>query len=247
MGAAYPNMADQAERIAEILRIEEERFFETLQSGMQILDAALVLSRYFDIITDIATSGAKKEYAALAKELIPKDKPALFNQAIMEFGALQCMPKKPNCNICIFNNSCVALKKKKVAELPFKSKKTKVTYRYFNYVIFLDNDENTIITKRTQKGIWQNLYEFPVIETNEDLDFDIIVNKINEKFSENAITSIEIFNNQQIIHKLSHQKLHINFYKVTISNKIIDGIKLNLIRNFPFPIVIYNFIEKYSI
>jgi A/G-specific adenine glycosylase len=206
-----------------------------------------VLSRYFDIITDIATSGAKKEYAALAKELIPKDKPALFNQAIMEFGALQCMPKKPNCNICIFNNSCVALKKKKVAELPVKSKKTKVTYRYFNYVIFLDNDENTIITKRTQKGIWQNLYEFPVIETNEDLDFDIIVNKINEKFSENAITSIEIFNNQQIIHKLSHQKLHINFYKVTISNKIIDGIKLNLIRNFPFPIVIYNFIEKYSI
>ena len=127
-----------------------------------------VLSRYFDIITDIATSGAKKEYAALAKELIPKDKPALFNQAIMEFGALQCMPKKPNCNICIFNNSCVALKKKKVAELPVKSKKTKVTYRYFNYVIFLDNDENTIITKRTQKGIWQNLYEFPVIETNED-------------------------------------------------------------------------------
>jgi A/G-specific adenine glycosylase len=206
-----------------------------------------VLSRYFDIITDIATSGAKKEYAALAKELIPKDKPALFNQAIMEFGALQCMPKKPNCNICIFNNSCVALKKKKVAELPVKSKKTKVTYRYFNYVIFLDNDENTIITKRTQKGIWQNLYEFPVIETNEDLDFDIIVNKINEKFSENAITSIEIFNNQQIIHKLSHQKLHINFYKVTISIKIIDGIKLNLIRNFPFPIVIYNFIEKYSI
>jgi A/G-specific adenine glycosylase len=206
-----------------------------------------VLSRYFDIITDIATSGAKKEYAALAKELIPKDKPALFNQAIMEFGALQCMPKKPNCNICIFNNSCVALKKKKVAELPVKSKKTKVTYRYFNYVIFLDNDENTIITKRTQKGIWQNLYEFPVIETNEDLDFDIILNKINEKFSENAITSIEIFNNQQIIHKLSHQKLHINFYKVTISNKIIDGIKLNLIRNFPFPIVIYNFIEKYSI
>jgi len=206
-----------------------------------------VLSRYFDIITDIATSGAKKEYAALAKELIPKDKPALFNQAIMEFGALQCMPKKPNCNICIFNNSCVALKKKKVAELPVKSKKTKVTYRYFNYVIFLDNDENTIITKRTQKGIWQNLYEFPVIETNEDLDFDIIVNKIKEKFSENAITSIEIFNNQQIIHKLSHQKLHINFYKVTISNKIIDGIKLNLIRNFPFPIVIYNFIEKYSI
>jgi A/G-specific adenine glycosylase len=206
-----------------------------------------VLSRYFDITTDIATSGAKKEFTSLANELIPKDKPALFNQAIMEFGALQCVPKNPNCDICILNCSCVALQKKKVTELPIKSKKTKVINRHFNYIVFLDNYDNTIINKRTEKGIWQNLYEFPVIETNKELDFEIIANKIQENFSENEITSISIYNNKQIIHKLSHQKLHINFYKVAISNKIIDGINLELVRNFPFPIVIYNFIEKYSI
>ncbi len=206
-----------------------------------------VLSRYFDVDTDIASSGAKKEFSALAKELIPSDNPALFNQAIMEFGALQCVPKNPNCEICIFNGSCAALQKKKVANLPVKLKKTKVTNRYFNYIIFLDNDHNTIINKRTEKGIWHNLYEFPVIETQEELDFETIAIKINENFSENKITSVAVYNNQQIIHKLSHQKLHINFYKVTLSNKIIDGINLNSLRNFPFPIVIYNFIEKYSI
>jgi A/G-specific adenine glycosylase len=206
-----------------------------------------VLSRYFDVDTDIASSGAKKEFSALAKELIPSDNPALFNQAIMEFGALQCVPKNPNCEICIFNGSCAALQKKKVANLPVKLKKIKVTNRYFNYIIFLDNDHNTIINKRTEKGIWHNLYEFPVIETQEELDFETIAIKINENFSENKITSVAVYNNQQIIHKLSHQKLHINFYKVTLSNKIIDGINLNSLRNFPFPIVIYNFIEKYSI
>jgi len=206
-----------------------------------------VLSRYFDVTTDIASSGAKKEFTALAAELIPNDNPALFNQAIMEFGALQCVPKNPNCEHCIFNSSCAALQKKKVAELPLKTKKTKVTNRYFNYIVFLDDDHNTIVRKRTEKGIWHNLYEFPVIEADEELNFDKVTSIIYNCYSELEISAISLFNNEQIIHKLSHQKLHINFYKVRVSKKISDGISLNLLRNFPFPIVIFNFIEKYSI
>jgi A/G-specific adenine glycosylase len=206
-----------------------------------------VLSRYFNIDTDIASSGAKKEFTALAKELIPNDNPALFNQAIMEFGALQCVPKNPNCESCIFNSSCAALQKKKVAELPVKSKKVKVANRYLNYLVFLDNNNNTIINKRTEKGIWHNLYEFPVIEAESELDFDDLSSIIKNRFSENEILSITTYNNEQIIHKLSHQKLHINFYKVAVSKKISNGINLNSLRNFPFPIVIFNFIEKYSI
>jgi len=206
-----------------------------------------VLSRYFNIDTDIASSGAKKEFTALAKELIPNDNPALFNQAIMEFGALQCVPKNPNCESCIFNSSCAALQKKKVAELPVKSMKVKVTNRYLNYLVFLDNNNNTIINKRTEKGIWHNLYEFPVIEAESELDFDSLSNIIKNRYSENDILSVTTYNNEQIIHKLSHQKLHINFYKVAVSKKISNGINLNSLRNFPFPIVIFNFIEKYSI
>lgn len=206
-----------------------------------------VLSRYLDIETDIASSKAKKEFAALAKELMPENNPALFNQAIMEFGALQCVPKNPNCNNCIFNTSCAALQKKKVGNLPVKLKKTKVTNRYFNYIVFLDNTNSTIINKRTEKGIWHNLYEFPMIEADHELDFDTISQTISKEFSNFSINSITVFNQNLIIHKLSHQKLHINFYRVILNEDIIDGIALDEIKNYPFPIVIYNFIEKYSI
>ena len=206
-----------------------------------------VLARYFDVETDIASSSARKEFTALAKELIPNDNPALFNQAIMEFGALQCVPKNPNCEICIFNTSCAALQKKKVAELPVKLKKTKVTDKFFNYLIFLDDSETTLINKRTEKGIWYSLYEFPIIETENQVDFDTLSNLIQENYSDFEIEAISIYNDNQIIHKLSHQKLHINFYKVEVSNKLMNGISLNSLRNYPFPIVIYNFIEKYSI
>ena len=206
-----------------------------------------VLSRYFDVETDISSSGAKKEFSALAKELIPNNNPALFNQAIMEFGALQCVPKNPNCEICIFNSSCAALQKKKVAELPVKLKKTKVVNRFLNYLVFLDKDNNTVINKRSEKGIWQNLYEFPVIETDAEIDFENLSDNVYEKYTDVEIESISIFNERQIIHKLSHQKLHINFYKLTVSSKIRNGINLDSLKNYPFPIVIYNFIEKYSI
>lgn len=206
-----------------------------------------VLSRYFDVETDIASSPARKEFTALAKELIPNDNPGLFNQAIMEFGALQCVPKNPNCEMCIFNSSCAALQKKKVAELPVKLKKTKVTDKFFNYLIFLDDSESTLINKRTEKGIWHNLYEFPIIETERKMDFDTMSNKIQENYSDLQIKSITMYNDNEIIHKLSHQKLHINFYKIEVSKKLMNGISLNSLRNYPFPIVIYNFIEKYSI
>ena len=204
-----------------------------------------VLSRYFDIETDIAQASAKKEFTSLAFELIPKDNPAIFNQAIMEFGALQCVPKSPNCNICIFNESCAALQKKKVDRLPIKSKKLKVRNRYFNYIVASDENDNTIIQKRTAKGIWHNLYEFPLLETEKEEDFDFVSEQIqNEYFKENKISSILETNDKSIVHKLSHQHLHIKFWKVTINGSIKEGINQEMLKTFPFPIVIHNFIEK---
>ena len=206
-----------------------------------------VLARYLNVETDIASAAAKKEFTALAKELMPQDNPALFNQAIMEFGALQCTPKNPNCNQCIFNSSCAALQKGLVGQLPVKLKKTKVTNRYLNYVVLLDQANNTLIHKRTEKGIWHNLYEFPNIEAEMELDFDSISNLISSKFSDLNIESIMQYNPNTLIHKLSHQKLHINFYRVQVGKEIEGAIPSDQIKKYPFPIVIYNFIEKYSI
>jgi A/G-specific adenine glycosylase len=203
-----------------------------------------VLSRYFDLETDIAQASAKKEFAALAFELMPKDNPAQFNQAIMEFGALQCVPKSPNCSICVFNSSCAALQKKKVDQLPVKSKKLKVRNRYFNYIVAEDDLQNTIIQKRTAKGIWHNLYEFPLIETDKVEDFDCISRHIQKDFFlENEIVSLLEYNSESIIHKLSHQHLHIKFWKANLKGVIENGINLETVKTFPFPIVIHNFIE----
>ena len=204
-----------------------------------------VLSRYFDVETDIASASAKKEFAALAFELMPKHNPGVFNQAIMEFGALQCVPKSPNCGICVFNTSCAALQKKKVDQLPVKSKKLKVRNRFFNYLVVLDDNENTIIQKRIAKGIWHNLYEFPLIETERVEDFDCIANLIQSDFFKgNEIVGISESNPETIIHKLSHQHLHIKFWKIKVNGTIKNAINSKTVKTFPFPIVIHNFIEK---
>jgi A/G-specific adenine glycosylase len=204
-----------------------------------------VLARYFDIETDISLAKAKKEFSELALELMPKNDPATFNQAIMEFGALQCVPKNPDCQNCIFNSSCAALQKKKVQNLPVKLKKVKISNRFFNYLVFEDDQLNTIINKRDQKGIWQNLYEFPLIETKTETNFeqiaDLIISNYKTKYK---IVTITNFNSRAIIHKLSHQHLNINFWKVKVKGAISEGINRKKIKDFPFPKVIFNFIEQ---
>lgn len=204
-----------------------------------------MLSRFFDVETDIASSGAKKEFTALANELMPKDNPAIFNQAIMEFGALQCVPKNPNCEICVLNSGCLALKLNKVSELPVKLKKTKVRNRYFNYIIFSDENQDLIIRKRIEKGIWHNLYEFPLIETEANESFETVSQLISDKYgSEIDILSIMPLNKSKILHKLSHQHLFIDFYKVEVRGVLKNAISYESMILYPFPIVIFNFIEK---
>ena len=204
-----------------------------------------VLSRYFDVETDIAQASAKKEFADLAFEVMPKDNPAIFNQAIMEFGALQCVPKSPDCSICIFNESCAALQKNKVDQLPVKVKKLKVRNRYFNYLVLEDETGNTIVQKRTDKGIWHNLYEFPLIETEREEDFDAVTVHLQTNFRDHyQVKSLLEYNEKSILHKLSHQHLHIKFWKLAVKGIVAGGIDLKTLRTFPFPIVIHNFIEK---
>nr|WP_294776484.1 A/G-specific adenine glycosylase [uncultured Flavobacterium sp.] len=206
-----------------------------------------VLSRYFEVETDIGSSGVKKEFTRLAAELLPEGEANLFNQAIMEFGALQCVPKNPDCGQCIFNISCAALQKKKVALLPIKSKKVKVRTRHFNYLIFSDEVGNTIIQKRTQKGIWHNLYEFPLLETENELTENELTELLqNQVFVTNEMLDIHWYNSETTVHKLTHQHLNINFWKIEVKGVIENGMDWKSVKKMPFPIVIYNFIEKES-
>ena len=204
-----------------------------------------VVSRYFGIESDISTGKTKKEFTALAAELLSKEQPALFNQAIMEFGAMHCTPKNPDCENCIFNSSCVALQKGLVVQLPFKSKKIKIRKRYFNYIVLQDKKGNTKIQQRTDKGIWHNLYEFPLFETTQEEGFETIAPLIkNDTDFGDSVVSIQETNPISLIHKLSHQHLYIKFWKVTVNNTLTDGVNPEQLRTFPFPIVIHNFIEE---
>jgi A/G-specific adenine glycosylase len=204
-----------------------------------------VLSRYFNIDSDISDGKTKKEFQNLAQEVLPNNNPALFNQAIMEFGALQCVPQNPNCNSCIFSSSCAALQYNKVTQLPVKSKKTKVTNKYFNYLVLKDVDGNFIVQKREGKGIWENLYEFPLIETNELVSELDIMNQCAEmKFYNQKPEEILILNPQIIQHKLSHQNLYIRFFQLNFNVKLPDSKPLFEINKLPFPIVIHNFMTS---
>jgi len=205
-----------------------------------------VLARYFDVETDISSTIAKKEFTALAYEVLDKTNSLQFNQAIMEFGALQCMPKNPNCSVCVLNDSCVALQKNKINQLPVKLKKTKVTERFFNYLVFEDELGNSIIQQRTEKGIWHNLYEFPLIESFIEFTEKEITDEINKvKFFSNEIMSINAYEEKSVLHILSHQRLKIRFWNIQLKGKLENAKSKQSIKKRPFPIVIFNFIEKY--
>ena len=199
-----------------------------------------VLARYLGITTDIASPRAKKEFTQLANELIDSKNPALFNQSIMEFGALQCTPKNPNCTICPLNNSCLALSQKKVNELPVKIKKIKIKDRHLNYLFIIDSNNKSTANKRTGKGIWQNLYEFPLIETDQpetETEIAFQIRKLYPKTNQAILLESE-----NITHKLSHQNLHIKFWKITLNCALNKGLSHKELIDLPFPIVLHNFI-----
>ena len=205
-----------------------------------------VLSRYFNMDNDISDGKTKKEFQILAQQLLPNDKAALFNQAIMEFGALQCVPKNPDCGNCIFSSSCAGLQHKKVNILPVKSKKTKVTNKFFNYLILKDIQGNFVVQKREGKGIWENLYEFTLIETPEmSYEIDFMNQLKTTKFYNQLPADITLLNTEVIQHKLSHQNLHIQFYILNFNQKIKEAKSLSEIQKLPFPIVIHNFMQTH--
>ncbi len=205
------------------------------------------LSRIFGIETPINSTPGQKEFKALAQQLIDKQQPAIFNQAIMEFGARQCKPKNPDCSVCPFKTSCLALKENKIAILPVKLKKTKVIKKYFNFIVIISKNEKTILEQRIGSGIWQNLYQFPLIETEKPSTYNNIMSKIeNLDVLEDMNFDVHLYNDTDIIHKLSHQHLYTKFWIVSIDKSIENGIDISNIEDFPVPILIGNFIDNFN-
>jgi len=206
-----------------------------------------VLSRYFGIKTPINSTKGIKEFKKLAQELIDKKNPAEFNQAIMEFGATQCKPKNPDCSICPFNQSCIALQKKIVDKLPVKQKAIKVRKRYFNFLVFVSQNGKTILEKRKAKGIWQNLYQFPLVESDNSLDYNDFKQLVDSHSLLNGNSfNLFLYNKDEIIHKLSHQHLHTKFWIVEVKRLPEENVNVNDLENFAVPVLIDNFLKSFN-
>ena len=205
-----------------------------------------VLSRYFGINTPTNSTSGIKEFKLLAQTLIDASQPGTYNQALMDFGALHCKPQNPLCETCPFCNSCVAFEKKLTKELPVKEKKIKVRKRYFNFLVIKTDDHKTILTERKGKGIWQGLYQFPLIENTETIrEKEIIASKeFNDLFP--AETTISLFNKKEIVHKLSHQHLYTQFWIVETKTLKNANISWENIQDFPVPVLIANFLEAFE-
>ena len=204
-----------------------------------------VLSRLFNLNTPINSTQGKKEFQLVADELLNKKQPALHNSALMEFGALWCKPQNPKCEECPLQVHCLAFKNNTVAALPVKDKKIKIKNRYFHYFIFNYKD-SVYVSKRTEKDIWQNLYEFVLIETAKEepqekllqhKEFSLLV----KDFKVLSVTKLKK-------HVLSHQHLYSSFYEIKIKtplkSKSLLKIKRADLDNYGLPQLINKYLES---
>lgn len=205
-----------------------------------------VLSRLFSIDTPINSSEGQKIFAELAQSLISHEEPDSYNQAIMEFGARQCKPKNPDCESCIFNSSCIALKNKKVSELPVKLKKIKVKKRYFNYIVPITADRKTTLQKRPDKGVWANLYEFPLIETAKESTITDVVEQQEFQLQFSEYSDLNLFNSKTIVHKLSHQHIYTKFWILETDQLLDNSIAIADLESYPVSVLVANFIDQFS-
>lgn len=169
-----------------------------------------VLSRVFGVETPIDSTIGQKEFKELAGSLIKGNNPALYNQSIMEFGALMCVPKNPDCNNCPLQNNCEAFHSKMIEILPVKSKKIKKKIRNLVYLIS-KKDDSYVLIKRGEKDIWAGMYDFPCIEI-DSFSFELVLSKLIE-LGYKSKSSTYLFEKEQK-HLLTHQTIYYNFIEV---------------------------------
>lgn len=211
-----------------------------------------VISRWFAIEEPVDKAAGKKMISESLSEIFDFEQPGLFNQAIMDFGALVCRPKNPECRICIFRENCGAYHQNLVNQLPNKSKTTSQTTRYFHYLVIIfdkDGDLFTVLKKRANKDIWAGLYDFPMIETTHPCNPDELISSVQWKeiFGKEET---ELMNISEVYkHQLTHQQLFATFFLIRTGSRIIRDdnekiIKMADLHNFPMPRLVERYITE---
>lgn len=208
-----------------------------------------VLARYYGIDEAIDTTLGKKMFAALAQENMDVKHPADYNQAIMDFGALQCVPKSPNCTECPLAEQCSAYRQDMVSVLPVKQHKTAVKNRYFNYFYVAEGD-NIFIRKRQSADIWKNLYELPMIETDSARGLEELMasKEFADLFADAKVCEMSV-RRLGVKHVLTHRVIWANCYQVRLEQggslpHSFIKVPLNGLSDYAFPRLIISFLEK---
>jgi A/G-specific adenine glycosylase len=210
-----------------------------------------VLSRYFGIQLPIDSTEGKKYFQELADRVLSKNDSAGYNQAIMDFGATVCKPFAPGCIECPLHQHCKAFKETIVNQLPVKEKRLTKKKRNFNYFIF-EFKQQIFIQKRTRKDIWENLYEFYLLESDETIQWNQIA--ILDFLKSQLGIPIALIKEQSeiFIQKLTHQQINAKFIRVELLKKPNslrkqDWISLPKIADLPFPKIVNDWLSKTSL
>ena len=208
-----------------------------------------VLSRVLGIDEPIDQPKGKLLFEQLAHELLNKKDPAAFNQAMMDLGATVCKPKQPDCGECPFQKKCVAFENKIQSSLPVKAKKVKTRDRFLYYLL-LEYKTYRLVRKRGTGDIWKDLHEFLLVEKDEPAEEKEVKKNLfwsnQQLFSPKQIIQVS----DELIHQLTHQKIHSRILNVRIDKKIeIEGYEwINLIefRKLAFPRLLTRYLEMHK-
>ncbi|HLX90743.1 MAG TPA: A/G-specific adenine glycosylase [Puia sp.] len=208
-----------------------------------------VLSRYFGIDEPVNSAKGKKRFASVVHGLLPEKKSAMFNQAMMDFGALVCKPRNPHCEVCVFAKNCFARNTQKIDDFPVKEKSSDKKKRWLYYIIFED-EKDVLIRKRMEKDIWQNLYEFVLVEKKEAVSPAKIRGIVSNGEGQPGMPSDDIDVSSVFKQELTHQTIYVCFLRSCMdaasSSEKKDYLRVskNRLYEYPFPKIIRSFLQK---
>lgn len=253
---SFPNNYDDLLRLKGVGRYTAAAIASiAFQEAVPVVDGNVyrVLARVFGIKEDITSTKGQRIFYALAQSLVPKNHAGLYNQAIMEFGAIQCKPTKPLCSSCIFKAYCVAWHTGEQQVLPIKNSRPKILKRFFHYFVVQHNGQ-LYMRLRRRPDIWQGLYDFYLVEDNQPREVDQLVDELVTLMRSHQLV---INKNPRLYeHILTHRKLYVYFFEVQATTQFIQAARHILqkshskafmpeaIKDLPKPTLINNFLKE---
>ena len=205
-----------------------------------------VIARLFGIALSIHSSEGKKAIKILAQSLLDIKNPGRYNQAVMD---LICTPAQPQCMRCVLQDYCIAFAENRVNKLPVNNRKITLKNRYFHY-FHIQYNGSTFLHKRDESDIWKNLFEFPLIETAESLDFTELEKTEAFRRLFGGVSFLSVDQYISVKHQLTHQSIHTRFYRIIIPDDIpynppvgIFTIKDELLTDYPVSRLMHKYIE----